>query len=186
LLLSLSPGCSDGVSQPDNPYVGDMDDTSYAGQVTAQQVKYRVNAQGEKIRIDRYAGRFVWTDYAAPWCSPCTPQARVIHHLEHAWPDRVVFITIMTGDSAAYEDIPNQESARTWATRFELDPSKVVAATDQWSRTVPAHLLYSPEGHTLFTHTGGMSEEQIREVVTRYTADWERWRESGERADWMR
>jgi len=185
LLLSLSPGCSNDARQPDNPHVGDMYDTSYSGQVTPQRVKYRINAQGEKIRIDRYAGLFVWTDYAAPWCAPCTPQARVIHRLERAWPDRVVFVTIMTSESAGYEDIPDQRSARTWAARFELEPSMVVAATDQWSRTVPAHLLYSPQGHTLFAHTGGMTEEQIREVVTRYTADWERWRDSGEQAGWM-
>ncbi len=187
LLLFVSVivvGCTND-SKKKNPYVGDMYDTSYAGQVTPSGTKYRINAAGEEIAIDRNAGKFIWTDFAAPWCPPCTPQAQVIKRLENVYPDTVVFMTVMTSKSAKYRDIPDQQTARAWASRFGLNPENVVSATDLWGRVVPTHFLYSPEGHTLYEYKGGMSEAQIREVLARYIPEWQAWDRVGTRAEWM-
>ena len=34
--------------------------------------------------MDAFKGRFVWADYAAPWCDPCRNQAGIIKNLESA------------------------------------------------------------------------------------------------------
>lgn len=177
--------CSDEQKKT-NPYVGDMYDTSYAGQITPSRTKQRLSASGNEIIINEFSGKFVWNDFAAPWCSPCIPQAQVIKRLEAAYPDKVVFITVMTSKSSKYSDLPDQQTAQDWSRRFGLNPAHVLVATDLWARVVPTHFFYSPEGQTLFEYKGGMSETQIRQVIDRYTTDWRAWKKSGAHTSWMR
>ena len=92
-------GC--GKSRPDNnPYVGDMDDLSYSGQRSADGCVYRGNALGEEVCVAEFEGRFLWADYAAPWCQPCLAQAQVINALESKLGDRVVFLTVITSEKS--------------------------------------------------------------------------------------
>ncbi|MDX1740899.1 MAG: hypothetical protein R3178_06380, partial [Rhodothermales bacterium] len=166
-VVSVTIGC-----ESDHPYEGVMDDVSYAGQVKPENVKMRVNAKGRPVAVSEFRGRFVWADYAAPWCSPCTPQSRVIRRLQDRYVGNVVFLTVMTSETPGPEGRPDQSTARSWASRFRLDPELVVAADDLYGRIIPSHMLYSPEGHTLFTYTGSMSESQIIEVLTQRMSDW--------------
>lgn len=177
--------CTNDVSKND-PYVGNMLDTSYAGQVTPSRIIYRVNGKGKDVAINQYAGRFIWADYAAFWCSACTPQSRVIKRLHDSNPEKVAFLTIITSVVAGpNESPPDEKAAKDWAGKFNLDPNHVVAATDQWARYVPAHVFYSPEGHTLYKHKGGMTKDQILQVMKKYIPEWEEWKEYGSRAEWM-
>jgi thiol-disulfide isomerase/thioredoxin len=169
-----------------NPYVGNMNDFSYSKQRTDRELLYRVNANGQMVSIVDWEGKFIWADYAAPWCGACETQASVIKSLEHAFSDDVVFMTVMTSASPGYESIPTHETARAWAQRFGLDPKRVVAATNLWSMTIPTHVLYSPEGQTLYCITGYLPANQIRSIISLYTQDWKRWSENGVIADWMR
>ena len=77
-------------------------------------------------------------------------------------------------------------TARNWAERCGLDPTLVLAADNLTAVTIPRHILSSPEGHTLFVHTGGMSRDEIVQVIDERVAGYERWAATGERADWMR
>ena len=65
-----------------NPYVGNMDDYTYSGQRSDEGCVYRVNGHGEEVCVADFEGRFVWADYAAPWCRPCVAQAKIIKALE--------------------------------------------------------------------------------------------------------
>lgn len=184
IFLGLT-ACAEEESLGD-PYFGDMKNTSYGGQVTSSRIKSRVNGHGEYVVINQYAGRFVWSDYAAFWCSPCIPQSRVIQRLHESKLDKVSFLTIITSVVAnANQTPPGEQDAKEWAERFKLNPDHVVAATDQWTRTVPSHVLYSPEGHTLYSHTGSLTEDQILQVMDKYIYDWEEWKAYGTRAAWM-
>ena len=98
--------------------------------------------------------------------------------------EEIVFLTVMTGKSNAYNDHATVATAKDWARRHQLDPERVIAA-ELWFKTIPEHRFYSPEGHTLFVHVGYLSAEQIREVMAYYKTDWERWSETGQRAKWM-
>jgi thiol-disulfide isomerase/thioredoxin len=178
-------GCG-GDRSPDNPYIGNMDDRSYSGQITPDQVMYRLSASGKKVSVAEFKGRFVWADYAGPWCQPCVTQAQALKSLEGAFGDRVVFFTVMTSSSAEYEDIPTQQTAGAWAQRFGLNPDRVVVATNLWAWTVPTHILYSPEGHTLYRSTGYLPADEIQRLLNRYIIDWEKWSRAGEKAEWMR
>jgi len=185
LLLILAAGCAEK-NQFDDLYVGNMNDSSYAGQVTPGGVTQRVNADGNMVAIEEFKGHFVWADYAAPWCQPCIPQAQAIKQLETSLGERVVFLTVMTSASQEYESIPDQQNAKAWANRFGLDPGRVVAATNLWAWTIPTHILYSPAGHTLYRSTGYLSADQINNVLSRYMQDWEEWSKSGRTAQWMK
>ena len=174
-----------GGNQKDNPSVGNMNDHSYSGLVTEGSVVTRVNGLGQPVAMDRFRGKFVWATYAAPWCRPCVSQASAVKTIENESPRRTVFLTVMTSKSTKYNDVPNQETARVWADRFGLDRSCVLAATNLWAWTVPAHILYSPHGQTLYRSTGYLSADQIRYIRNRYVQEWELHATTGKTAGWM-
>ncbi len=179
-LLLLFSACGQ-----DDRYVGKMDDTSWAGQVTPTNTISRVNANGRMVSIDEFRGRFVWAEYSAPWCSPCIPQARAIRRLDQRYRDKVVFLTVITSASTDYGDVPTQKTAKAWAAKTRLNPDRVVAATNLFGRTIPSHILYSPEGHALFRHEGLLSADYIRKVLEERMAEWHEWNRNGVTADWM-
>ena len=185
-LVALILICGCGEQRPRSPYLGNMSDFSYAGQRTAEKIVYRVNALGEMVSVVEFEGSFVWADYAAPWCKPCAAQAQVIRRLENAFGDEVVFLTVMTSASPEFESIPTQETARAWSQRFGLNPNRVVAATNQWAKYIPTHILFSPEGQTLYRITGYIPTDQIKSILSRYMKDWKNWSENAVIADWMR
>ena len=185
-LMALICGCEQQQHGPDNPFIGNMDDYSYSGQRSPNHVTSRMSANGKQVSIVDFEGRFVWADYAAPWCGPCAPQAKAIKRLENAYGDKVVFLTIMTSESPEYEDIPTVQTARAWAQRFGLNPDRVVFATNLWAWTIPTHILYSPEGQTLYRSTGYLAADEIKSILTRYAQDWEIWSKIGQKASWMR
>jgi thiol-disulfide isomerase/thioredoxin len=162
--------------------VGNMGDDSYS---TGRTQKPRPDANGRPVSMTDFEGRFVWSEYAATWCPACAKQTPVTRSVEQQLGgDEIVFLTVMTGKSNAYNDHATVETARDWAARFKLPRDRVVAA-ELWYKTVPEHRLYSPKGHTLFVHVGFLSAPQIRDVIDYYRTGYENWERSGEYADWM-
>jgi thiol-disulfide isomerase/thioredoxin len=160
-------GCG---GEPANPYVGNMDDFSYAGH---RGRALGPNASGKEIGVAQFAGNFVWMDYSAPWCPPCTRQAPVIRQLEHVYKDKVVFVTVLTSD-AKPGDPSTQYTARRWSKQYALDADHVIAGT-QWGRVIPQHALFSPLGQTLYLEVGLKSEMQIRSTINKFTREWTQW-----------
>lgn len=160
--------------------VGNMNDDSYS---TGRTQESRLNALGHPVHMTDFEGRFVWSEYAATWCAICAKQTPETQQVE-AEHDGIVFLTVMTGKSNAYDDHATVETAKQWAGRFHLDPERVIAA-ELWYKTVPEHRFYSPRGHTLFVHVGYLSAGQIREVIEYYRTGWKAWAETGRKAKWM-
>ena len=133
-----------------------------------------------------FEGRFLWADYAAPWCQPCLAQAQVINALESKLGDRVVFLTVITSEKIEYQSIPSQQTAKSWAQRFNLNPARVIFATNRWGMTIPTHILFSPTGQTLYRSKGFLSQKQIQTIMADYIHDWENWSGNGTVADWMK
>jgi len=188
LVSALAAGCGEWADEQanDNPYLGNMADTSYSAQVTADKELTRISASGKQVCINAFKGQYVWADYCAPWCKPCVSQAKAIKSLEKRFEGNVVFFTVMTSNSQKYEDVATRKNAQAWAGRFGFDPDRVVAADNLWAWTIPTHILYSPRGHTLYRSTGYLSADEIARIITRYVSDWDKWAETGERAKWMR
>ncbi|CAB1082225.1 hypothetical protein D1AOALGA4SA_9856 [Olavius algarvensis Delta 1 endosymbiont] len=161
--------------------VGNMNDDSYS---TGRSQEPRLNALGEPVHMTDFEGEFVWAEYAATWCKACTQQTPATKRAEAKLEDEVVFVTIMTGKSNQYNDHATQDTARQWASSYQLPPERVLAA-ELWFKTVPEHRFYSPQGHTLFVHVGYLNQEQIRQVIEYYRTGWEKWSETGETAEWM-
>jgi thiol-disulfide isomerase/thioredoxin len=161
--------------------VGDMTDLSYNGQREDVQ---RPNAHGKPVALEQFAGRFVWTDYAAPWCGPCLAQTRNILSVERSLEEEVVFLTIMTSEMRGYGHPATPKTATRWADRFGLEPERVLA-DDLATMTIPKHRLFSPDGQLLFEKTGLMSADRILATLTRYMNDWREWKEFGTMAEWM-
>ena len=166
--LALTGGCES--QRQSDPYVGNMDDFSYAGR---RAKTYGPSASGETIRIADFKGRFVWIDYAAPWCGPCTQQSRVIHQLEKAYGDKVVFLTMLTSD-ASPSSPATRATARVWARKFGLDPTRVTPSPE-WHRTIPQHVVFSPLGQTLDWKVGLLGNAQIRALLAEHMNAWQRW-----------
>ena len=85
-----------------------------------------------------------------------------------------MFVTIVTSERPSPDAPATVETAKAWAAATGHDPSRVLAA-DLWSKTVPEHRLYSPEGHTLFVHRGTMPAEAMVSVLGERAAEWRRW-----------
>lgn len=115
---------------------------------------------------------------------PCVPQTQDAHAVDSSYGPEVVFITVMTSDVGGYGDPATVATAAKWASRFGLDPERVLAA-DLTAMTIPKHLLFSPDGHLLFEKTGQMRASEMRDVLVRYMADWRQWKETGWLAEWM-
>jgi thiol-disulfide isomerase/thioredoxin len=177
----LAAACGNPYPEVESP-VGDMTDTSYYGQRGSVS---RPNARGEMVAYEQFAGQFIWADYAAPWCQPCEPQTQDVKAVDDSFGPEVVFFTVMTSDMEGYGDPATVETAARWASRFGLDPGRVLAA-DLTAMTIPKNLLFSPKGHLLFEKTGQMRAAEIRDVLQRYMADWRNWEENAKVADWMR
>ena len=160
---------------------GDMQDTSYADQ---RDKVSRPNANDKMVMLQDFAGKFIWVDYAAPWCSPCEPQTRTVKSVASTATSDIIFITVMTSDMGGYGDPATLATALSWAERFQLDKQRVLAA-NLTSMTVPKHIFFSPDGHMLFEKTGSMSASDIRTTLTQYMMDWSAWKQSLTKAEWV-
>jgi len=165
--LTLSPACSGG--KPD-PYVGNMTDFSYGGRISKE---YGPSASGRNIEIADFKGRFVWIDFAAPWCPPCRRQAPIVRDLEKSYGNKVVFITMMTSD-ASWSAPATEYTARQWAKQYGLDPAHVTPTSER-ARTIPQHIIFSPLGQTLDWNIGLMTDIQIRSALAKQMREWNQW-----------
>jgi len=175
-IITSQAGCSGGSISAESisTIVGDMNDTSYYGH---RGQTFRPNAQGEMVCIDQYEGKFLWADYAAPWCPACKPQTRDILQLDGRCGEDVVFLTVMTSDMKGYGNPATRETAARWSKAFGLDRTQVLAA-DLTATTIPKHILFSPDGQVLFEKTGQMGASEIRSTLTRCKQQWEVWKSS--------
>ena len=149
-----------------------MNDFSYSN---GRGKTYGPNAYGKLVGLDQFEGKFIWVDYASPWCSSCPKQASIMKNLELSFGSKVIFLTVISGDSEP--NIPaTQETARKWAERFKLDPAKVVAEGPSY-RTVPQHALFSPLGQTLYRKEAYHNVDQIKSVISEKVQEWKNWQE---------
>jgi hypothetical protein len=178
LLAAALAGCGSG---QDRSPAGNMADRSYYGQ---RDTLTRPNARGEQVALQEFEGRFIWADYAAPWCRYCGPQAGFVRQAEDSFGRNVVFLTVVTSGMGGYGDPATSQTAADWASRHGRDPSRVLAA-DLTAMTIPKHILFSPEGHVLFEKTGQMQTAEIQTTLAGIMQDWRRYKESVKYADWM-
>jgi hypothetical protein len=164
LLLSL-PACEES-RQPPRTKWNDVSYANHRGHVCGP------NALDVPVALEDFEGSFLWVDYAAPWCAPCRRQAAVIRSMDLFNEGTVVFLTLITSGNEPMEDA-TRAIAATWAERYRLDPSRVVASREM-SRTIPQHTLFSPQGQTLYHAIGYHSEAQIRAVIARHVDEWRR------------
>jgi hypothetical protein len=174
-ILLLLAACDRDATRPGLTDRIDMRDTSYA---RGRDVE-RVNARGSPVRWRDYAGQFLWVEYAAPWCGICAQQTSELRDLR---PPNTAMVTVMTSEMGGYGHPATRATAAAWAGRYGLDPDRVIAA-DLTSLSVPRHLLFSPEGHTLFARDGYMTRQEVDAVINARQADWRVWMDPQARAE---
>jgi len=162
LLLTIASCGPDGPST--DRRVGDLSDRTWGG---LRDKPPRTSASGKPVRMEQFEGRFVWAEYAAPWCSTCEKQGPVLRQLERSLGDEVVFLTVMTSGMDGYGDPATRATAQAWSRQHGKDPDRVVAADLTWM-TIPRHVLFSPAGQMLFERTGFMSDDEIRRIIERH------------------
>lgn len=147
-----------------------LDDYSYGN---ARDFK-RIDGNGDAVSWADYAGKFVWAEYAGPWCSTCDRQASELRGFDV---DGVIHVTVMTSEMGGYGHPANKITAANWAKRYQLDPAHVIAA-DLTSKEVPEHQFFSPQGQILFKHSGYMSRDEISRIVAERRNVWNAWKQS--------
>jgi hypothetical protein len=100
-------------------------------------------------------------------------QSQIIRELEKDYGNRFVFITMLTSDTAP-NSTATQRTAEQWSRRFGLAPNRVVPS-QEWHRTIPQHIVFSPLGHTLEWRVGLMTDAEIRASLAKHTREWRRW-----------
>jgi hypothetical protein len=161
--------------------VGNMSDISYSN---VRTMKPRLNAFGEPVAMQDFEGKFVWSEYVAPWCSTSAKQSPETKNVQLDMGGQVAFLTIMTSNKPNDNHHTTVETARSWSNRFKLNADRVLAA-NLGSKTIPEHRFFSPQGHTLFVHVGYLNADQIRSTITYYKSGWEKWFNTGEAAEWI-
>ncbi len=126
-----------------------------------------VDGNGEIVSLSKFRGRYAWVDYAAEWCAACTPQTMAIKSVSGSASDKLAFITIMVTERDGYGYPSTQITAARWASRFNLDPSRVWAGQVR-HRFLPRNLLYSPQGDLLFDQVGELNAKQIQAEIGRH------------------
>jgi len=149
-----------------DPTLGDLTDHSYSGH---RGRLLGINGDGVALRLDDFAGAFLWVDMEGPWCATSITQARTIRAVTASRPD-VTFLTLVTSDREPLST-PDQGSARRWASAHGLPPARV-AAYDS-TMTVPHHILYSPTGQTLLRHTGYLPPAQLQAILADQIQRWQ-------------
>jgi hypothetical protein len=172
LLTVVSCGSS---GPPTDRRVGDLSDRTWGGLLGKPP---RTSASGKPVHMEQFKGRFIWADYAAPWCSTCSKQRSVLSRLEHSLGTEIVFLTVMTSGPDGYGDPATRATAQAWSDQQGAHPDRVVAA-NLTSMTIPRHVLFSPEGQMLFEHTGFMPEDAIRRTLERHRSEWRASRAQG-------
>lgn len=133
----------------------------------------RPNALGEPVRFEDFAGRFLWVEYAAPWCGPCDRQAGEAKAFKLRAPQgELSLLTVMTSEMGGYGHPATIATAKAWAQKHGL-PAAAVLAADLTHKTVPEHILFSPEGHTLFIRQGLLSAEEMERLFLEHKGKWE-------------
>lgn len=161
--------------------VGNMNDVSYS---QVRMMKPRLNARHNPVAMQDFEGNFIWSEYVSPNCETARKQTLETKKAKSKIGEHVVFLTILTANSHNYYDHANVSTAKQWSKQFHLDPERVLAA-DLWYKTVPEHRFFSPDGHTLFVHVGFLSATQITDTIYYYKTSWNKWKQTGELADWM-
>ncbi|UCE01497.1 MAG: hypothetical protein JSW67_09395 [Candidatus Latescibacterota bacterium] len=124
------------------------------------------------MALENFAGYFVWVDFAASWCGPCTRQAPLISKLEDVVGEDVLFLTLLTS-AAEPTSQATVGTAAAWAKRYRLNPYLVVAGHER-ARTIPQHILFSPLGQTLYHAIGYHTDVQIRATLAQHMNRWNR------------
>lgn len=168
LLCLILLACGGDRPQPGaggDPYLGNLADTSYAN----RRGKAFPTAAGGELRLDDHEGRWVWVDFAAPWCPPCVPQSQVMLSLESRLPDDVVVLTLLTSDDDPMTPA-TPATARAWAGRFGLRADRVAVCGE--TRFLPSHMLFSPRGQLLLWREGLMPADEILGAIREQRAAW--------------
>ncbi|MDH3215187.1 MAG: thioredoxin [Candidatus Krumholzibacteria bacterium] len=181
VVIMVSAGIYDGIKRLQTRGRPNMTDYSYANMRGTSRA---TNAKGEVVSLDSFAGRFLWVDYAAPWCGPCASQARVMKSLEATASRNIVFLTMLTSANKPFQTA-TKATAASWAGRFGLNPALVVTGGNP-SYTIPQHKLFSPLGQTLYHKVGFLSEDQIRSTLVKSMREWQHWRQDNQTADILR
>jgi thiol-disulfide isomerase/thioredoxin len=102
--------------------VGNMNDISYSSGRTQEP---RPNALNEPVSMTDFEGNFVWSEYAATWCPVCAQQTPETRKVEKELGEEIVFLTVMTGKSNAYNCailVPDRVQAEALRERTAHDP----------------------------------------------------------------
>jgi len=150
--------------------VGNLNDFSYSN---GRGKTYGPNALGRKVGLEQFKGKFIWVDYASPWCSSCPRQAKVMQKIKGYLENEVIFLTVISGDKKPTTPA-TEETAAKWAKRFNLDPKYIVAEGASY-RIVPQHAFFSPLGQTLYRKESFHTQDQIKSVISAKREEWGKW-----------
>lgn len=131
-----------------------------------------VNARtGEPFTLADFAGRTVWVEPMATWCTNCRAQMRQVINADNVLGDEYVFIGISVAENVTNERLAEYVDAQGFNWIFAVTPPNLLQAlTDTFGRgvvTPPStpHFILSPDGSTSTLSTGSHSADDIVQIM---------------------
>lgn len=117
---------------------------------------------GETVRLSDFRGKTVVLNFWAPWCPPCRAEIPAFSAFAKANPDVVVIgMGVDAGGSTQAADATGKRMGISYPV-FPAD--RKIMSTFQVSG-LPTTLVLNGSGEVVATHTGAMSEAQLRRAV---------------------
>lgn len=130
-------------------------------------------ATGESFTLADFAGKTVFVEPMATWCSNCrSQQARVAEAMAQLNPDDFVFISMSVEVGLPDANLATYAERNGFPQLFTVAPGDLLAQlTDQFGRTITSppstpHFIISPTGTVSGLSTGSKSPADIVSQVT--------------------
>lgn len=141
----------------------DLKNLRYTSPKSEAPLVYFKDADGAEVRLQQFAGNYVYIDLWASWCVPCIKEIPHLQKLEAKYQDEpIVFVSIsLDGDKQAWRN--KMKELDLHGHQWELGDSAYDKIMNV--RGIPHFLLYGPDGRLIQYQAPRPSSTQIHQLL---------------------
>lgn len=134
--------------------------TQYSPHLFAADFSFK-DINGKRHQLSDYKGKWVLVNYWATFCGPCKIEVSHLNKIKRAYGNKVDVIGLEAGSSS---DAKIREFMNQYGMRFTVAPTQLSTAKQPLGAVpkLPTTFIVDPQGKVVKTHTGILTESQIR------------------------
>lgn len=134
--------------------------TQYAPGALAANFSFK-DIDGKRHQLSDYKGKWVLVNYWATFCGPCKIEVSHLNKIKRSYGNKVEVLGLEAGSSS---DAKIREFMSQYGMRFTVAPTQLSTAKQPLGTVpkLPTTFLVDPKGNVVKTHTGILTENQIR------------------------